>query len=370
MKRCILYLVILCVSGLLPLSAEGELSIGPADLRAEQSLDGGYLLYVRKKPGMSSILLTESTRDPAYKADSFTWRAQAWHKENGDERRILDGEFLDGKQLWSLVDSTPVKDPQLGEAFRIFIPWVVVFGYPWSRYGEIQVLDGTYMNIRTFAKPYADYSGAYQDNPFLLRLSQAPLVGPPEGNYMSQTVKAFTELAKNTKATVRYSKGEADLPGHIRDILKQATGESLDLVICVDATQSMDNDIPFLKRELVPLLQEVLKPFKSWRIGVVQYRDYLEEFLYKSSPFTSDLAQVQKNIDRLRAMGGRDIPEAVNEALYAALKEYDWQAPTRLIILVGDAPPHPIPRGSVTEAGVTAKAAELQVRIETIILPQ
>ena len=47
---------------------------------------------------------------------------------------MLNGEFLDPeKKLYSLIDSTPEPHDVLGSAFRIFIPYIVKYGYDWSR---------------------------------------------------------------------------------------------------------------------------------------------------------------------------------------------------------------------------------------------
>jgi len=40
------------------------------------------------------------------------------------------------------------------------------------------------------------------------------------------------------------------------------------------------------------------------------------------------------------------------------------------VVLVGDAPPHPMPRGSITPEMVQDEAARNGVQIHTIILPQ
>ncbi len=92
--------------------------------------------------------------------------------------------------------------------------------------------------------------------------------------------------------------------------------------------------------------------------------------MVKSFPFEDSLEAIQDHIDRVRVLGGRDIPEAVFEALYSGIHSYDWQAEERLIILIGDAPPHPRPRGAVTAELVYHDAKELNIEINTIILPQ
>ncbi|MDR0453016.1 MAG: hypothetical protein LBH15_08240, partial [Treponema sp.] len=42
-----------------------DLGVGADDIRIEQQVDGGYHLFIRKRAGMGSVLLTETTRDPA-----------------------------------------------------------------------------------------------------------------------------------------------------------------------------------------------------------------------------------------------------------------------------------------------------------------
>mgnify|MGYP006275542093 FL=1 len=345
-----------------------DLSVGTEDLRIEQSLEGGYVLTIRNKPGIASVLITESTEDPDREVASYAYQNPEYHPMNGNERRVLDGEFLDNDRYY-LVDSTPAEDEEFGSAFEVFVPYVVTYGYPWSRSGEVQVLDGAYLNVRTFEKQYADYTGAFRDNPFVLSVQQAPEEGPPEGNYMSDTVENYEEIAEEGEGTATYSEGEDDIPDRIAELVRGAEGETLDLVLALDTTESMRNDLPFLQKDLVPLLEKETARFERVRIGMVYYRDYMEEYLTENVGFQPDLASVQRAVDRIRVAGGRDIPEAVYEALYVSLENFPWDSEARMVILVGDAPPHPRPRGGVTKEMVWELAREKSVKLNTIILP-
>jgi hypothetical protein len=64
---------------------QDALSVAPRDLRIEQRNDGGYHLFIRAKPGLGSVLLTETTKDPLGKADNYAYRAEEWNPVNGDE---------------------------------------------------------------------------------------------------------------------------------------------------------------------------------------------------------------------------------------------------------------------------------------------
>ena len=369
MKKLLCSLLVALVSFSLPAL---DLSIGSDDLRIIQSPEGGYHLYIRKKPGIGSVLLTETTRDPALKSDNYAYRSASWNAVNGDEKRLLDGEFIaPEKKIFSLIDSTPEPDTPLGEAFHIWIPYLIEYGYAWTRHAEVQVLDGTYFNIRAFAMPYADYSGGFADNPFRLRVTQKVVQKPGSAvKYMDGAVTAFSDLSSGSGGRILYAKGPDDLIPLIRSLLEPPGAKSLDLVFVIDATESMQDDIGKLRELVEPLLAEALSKYPSWRVSLVLYKDYFEDFLVRQAcPFTNDLAVFRKALSGFRVQGGRDIPEAVYEALDGALA-LPWNpGAERKIILIGDAPPHPKPRGRVTKEKVEALASEKGVAMNVIILP-
>ena len=350
---------------------KNNLLLAPDDLVIEQSIKGGYDLWIKKKPGIKSILIAESTKDPNKKNAVYALRDPEYNPVNGDEKRILNGKFINGKRrLYFLVDSTPEKYDKFGEAFHIFIPYIVIYGYPWSRQGELQVLDGTFLNLRTFSKPYADYSGSFFDNPYTLRVVQKKVLNNSGGKYMKEAVDAFTSIAKASGGKAVLSRGKDDMVDKIGDILDNTRGKTLDLVLALDTTRSMYDDMPALKRRIITLLKNHTDKFSKYRVGLLFYKDYMEEYLVKPFPFSDNLSVIKRNIDDVHVSGGRDIPEAVYEALYASIHSYKWKADSRLIILIGDAPPHPKPRGKITSDMVYRDAKSLGIKINTIILPQ
>jgi hypothetical protein len=347
-----------------------DLDINAADLRIEQGADGGFHLFIRKKPGIGSVLLTESTRDPSLNADNYAYRTPEWNPVNGDEIRILDGVPIPQESgLWSLIDSSPEADILFGQAFEIYIPYILNYGYQWARHGEIYVVDGTYFNIRSFALPYGDYRGRFKDNPFVLRVTQQPLEGPPEGNYMKDTVDSFTEIVAGGGELI-YSTGADDLVDIIGLILEEERGKQVDLVLCLDTTGSMRDDIDALRRLLIPLLEDMTAGFNGFRIGMVLYKDYYEAYLTRVISFTEDFEKLSATLNDIKPGGGRDIPEAVYEALYDGAVKFPWDAESKLLILIGDAPPHPRQRGKVSKEMVDKAVADRGLKLHAIILPQ
>lgn len=368
-------------------------------LRDEKN--GGYHLYVKKLPNVNSILLTETTKDPEGKSDSYAYRAKEYNSINGDEIRYLDGKKLESEGAkYSLVDSTTENTSFFGPAFHIYIPETIVYGYEWSRNGEITIGKGTFINIRSFKKPYADYSGDYMDSPFMFDLKvtkrvvkkPAPKPQPkpaPEPEPVTEPETVLTddynpvasEKFKEFSDDIIYSKGPDTIIEDIRGLLADIEDkDNLDLVFAIDATGSMKNDLDKLKTDMYPLLNELFGNSPGARIGLLFYRDYGDTFKYmdlpvKVFPFTSNFTSFSKNLNSIRIYGkeGGDIPEAVYEAMYASCEFYSWRnTAQKKIILIGDAEPHPTPRGigRYSKEYVMGIAESRKIKIHSILLPK
>ena len=360
--------LLLCVHALLlpALLYAQDLGLSPNDLRIDMRSDGGYNLYIRYKKDISSVLLTETTRDPRFREDNYAYRAAERNNTNGDEIRLIDGYPIPREsKIYSLVSSSPKWHPDLGWAFHIYIPEVIYYGYEGGRNGEVRVGDGTYLNIRTFFYAYADYRGPFRDNPFMLHFAEDP--PPPVLEiYMQETVDSFTAIAERNTL---YASGPADLAKLIEGIVKDDTTDT-DIVICLDTTGSMKSHAEALRLQLVNALRELFPASASFRIGMVLYRDYNEAYLNKVIPFTDNLNVLQRNLNEVRVGGGGDIPEAVYEALHAGATRFPWAARSRNMILIGDAPPHPHPRGRITQQMAADEATSRNINVHAIILPQ
>jgi hypothetical protein len=118
----------------------------------------------------------------------------------------------------------------------------------------------------------------------------------------------------------------------------------LDLVFCVDVTGSMGGLIASARRHVGNVLDALQGELGSdLRVGFVGYRDHSDgPNLLSVEPLTPDVAKVRKAIDTVKVDGGGDAPEAVFAALVKCL-ELDWaKASYRVVILIGDAPPHSV----------------------------
>jgi Mg-chelatase subunit ChlD len=128
--------------------------------------------------------------------------------------------------------------------------------------------------------------------------------------------------------------------------------------------------IDAIRSQLPEILRKNIAGTVSLRIGMVLFRDYREEYLNRIIPFTADLDVFQGNLDAIQVSGGGDIPEAIYEALYAGAVNLPWEADSRIMILIGDAPPHPRPRGTISKQMAERELAKREIKMYAIILPQ
>ena len=402
------FLIIAAFYSIFTLSAQNSsLLISKDDIRIEGGSgkfkdSDGYHLFIRKRPGVESVMLTETTKDPAGNMDNYAYRALEYNSVNGDEIRYLNGKRLSSEMAkFSLIDSTAEKDEQFGLAFHIFIPSTIAYGYEWSRHGTIKIDKGTFINIRAFSKKYGDYTGNFYDNPFMFDLGapvKKPVPAPtpiPEpaplpdaieepvvltDDYNPVAANAFSDIAEFNGGTLCYSRGPDTLVDDIMDSLARISPkQKVDVIFAIDTTGSMKDDVQKLREDWIPRLIASLKDYGNLRIGLLLYRDYGDTYRLMGLPvkrfeFTDKIEVFTKNLNNFVIYGneGGDIPEAVYEALYASLAFYKWRIDaTRKIILIGDAEPHPSPRGTgkYSKELVAQTAKAKGVVIDAIIVP-
>ncbi|MBR4375339.1 MAG: VWA domain-containing protein [Treponema sp.] len=348
----------------------------------------GFHLYIRKKEGIESVLLCDTTKDPDGKNDNYSYRALEYNSVNGDEVTYLNGKPLVSEYAkYRLADSTPEPDEEFGEAFHIYIPMEMTYGYPWSRNGKINVKRGTFVNIRAFSKKYADYDGEFADNPFMFDLQipegSTDFVPILTDNYSPEAAASFSDIAEFSGGKMVISNLDK-LSDDVMDSIERISGnEVVDIVFAIDTTGSMKDDVKVLRDQWVPKLMEMLngdgKTRGSVRLGLLLYRDYEDDYEYKKLPvkffdFTDDVETFKRNLNRFVINGseGGDLPEAVYEALYGSIDFYKWRSGAqKKIILIGDAEPHPTPRGSkkYTKELVSKMSKSKGIVIDTIIVP-
>lgn len=140
------------------------------------------------------------------------------------------------------------------------------------------------------------------------------------------------------------SHGPGEPPIGSRGLPSAEVGEKgpLDLVFCIDATNSMRDDIDEAKKDATELASNLRAKCGSLRLGLVTYRDLLADgpgHRDVTVPLTADSSEVVNAIKNLSVRGGGDDPEDVLDGLQAALKMRWRPGVIKLVVLMGDAPP-------------------------------
>ena len=125
-------------------------------------------------------------------------------------------------------------------------------------------------------------------------------------------------------------------------MIRQLQRNGLDIVICFDSTGSMSGEIDQVKSQISKIGMTLVKLVPKARISICTYRDQGDEFVAKGLPLTGNIQDVQSYLNKITAGGGGDHPEAVDEGIRWSVSKNDFRSSARKVILIfGDAPPHP-----------------------------
>jgi hypothetical protein len=159
----------------------------------------------------------------------------------------------------------------------------------------------------------------------------------------------------------------AESPGAQRQSFTLRSGavpiRKFDLLLAIDTTGSMGDEINYLKSELRQILADIRRthPGLDIRLGLVAYRDEGDIYVTRTYPFTANLEGMQASLRAQYADGGGDYPEAMDLALARAVQQ-DWRPDAvKSLLLVADAPPHDENIGKAWQAAEAARAKRIQI---------
>lgn len=117
---------------------------------------------------------------------------------------------------------------------------------------------------------------------------------------------------------------------------------AIDVCFVIDTTGSMSDEIDRIKQTLLSVTDQLRGEQEvDLRYGAVLYRDLTDEYLTKQHPFTDDLIAFNDALQDIRASGGGDQPESLNQGLAVATSAMEWrEGAAKVAFLIADAPPH------------------------------
>lgn len=210
--------------------------------------------------------------------------------------------------------------------------------------------------------PFADVTLTCADGNTLSLASAADgrVVFFPQLDRLGSQVKLDVRRASRALAAQRTivlaGKGEQRMEVQVRASRAATAVRQFDLMVVLDTTGSMGDELAYLNEELQAIVQRIGQTHRGLdiRVGLMLYRDRGDEYVTRTYPFTRDLEQLQAAIAQQSASGGGDYEEAVHEALHRAVG-MDWRSgAVKSLLWVADAPPHD---GDVAHAWQAVEAA-------------
>jgi Mg-chelatase subunit ChlD len=124
----------------------------------------------------------------------------------------------------------------------------------------------------------------------------------------------------------------------------------------------MQGEIDAIRDTILDFVAEIERDGVRVRVGLLAFGDRFngeESFVFRfdGETFTKDAAIFRREVSRLRAGGGGDIPESSMDALLLAVRQPFALDASRVIVLVTDAPPH-IPDKEAQNMGQVAMAIQ------------
>lgn len=111
------------------------------------------------------------------------------------------------------------------------------------------------------------------------------------------------------------------------------------LMFIVDTTGSMSDELMYLQVDIGAIAEEVGDSGTSYSFNF--YKDSADEYVTRCNDFTTNIPNVQSQLNAESANGGGDEPEAVAQVLDECINNHGWNDnAVKIAFLVFDAPPH------------------------------
>ena len=142
-----------------------------------------------------------------------------------------------------------------------------------------------------------------------------------------------------------------ELPG-LYVLTSAASGGSLDLVIAIDSTGSMCGTINTAKANAQDIADRIRSSIPDSRFALIDFRDFADGSPWPTivrQDLTSDVLAFKSAVNEMVCGGGGDWPEAYIDVVYTAADNISWRGNVaRILLIMGDAPPHDANYGTGT----------------------
>lgn len=155
-----------------------------------------------------------------------------------------------------------------------------------------------------------------------------------------ECLESFNKLARETGGEVKVLASSKYVTKTLVEIIDNYSTDNTDLMIIIDKTESMLDDIANIKVGLGQILKSLSK-YNNIRLSVATYGDKNSDgaLWYDYRNFENDFEETGEFINNIQLTNGGDFPESVYDGIYEAFQENFWKSNSkRIVILIGDAP--------------------------------
>lgn len=188
-----------------------------------------------------------------------------------------------------------------------------------------------------------------------------PLYNDNQYNHLA--LSYFSTLSKDLCGRPFFAENADSIVNRIIEIFTTRLNDATDVVLLIDKTGSMEDDIEKVKSGLIQL-KELLVNYSDVKLAIASYGDknYHENLWYNRSDLSYDLDQIDEFIEGYSTMGNADTPESVNDAIVKTVKEMNWTPGNqRMILVIGDAPSLKVPQSDYSQKDVVAFCDSMDV---------
>lgn len=156
----------------------------------------------------------------------------------------------------------------------------------------------------------------------------------------NMALQCFFPLGHETGGEFYYKTAAENVYKTIVEVIENHGENGSDIVLLIDKTGSMANDINDVRTNLGKIINQ-LEKFEDVQLAVSVYGDKVVDGdnWWGTTPLTTDYKSVQSFIDNLQLSGGGDYPESVYDGLGNAIENNVWRPGSkRMVLVIGDAP--------------------------------
>ncbi len=153
-------------------------------------------------------------------------------------------------------------------------------------------------------------------------------------------LEQFNELARETGGSIKIVSNSKFVAKVIAGIIESNLTNGSDLMLVIDKTGSMYDDILNIQKGLGQILK-TLEKYDNVRLSVATYGDKNvdKKYWFEFENFEDDFSKTMEFIEGIEVVGGGDLPESVYDGIYEAFQKGFWKSDTkRIVVLLGDAP--------------------------------